>query len=122
MRKVAGGEYRIYAEGLDWKITVRQPRFSEVEYESLPFETSGTDSALIGPFEFDDPTEVTISGKGTTGVTVDLLAFSGSELTMPIHFFNDDGEYEQTGTVEHTGPALLHVQTKDPWTISVGDV
>lgn len=119
--QVAGGEYAIYVEGLNWQTTVRQPRYSEAEYESLPFETSGTDHALLGPFEFEDSTAITIAGEHDVGVTVDLLSLSGGELAMPIHFFNDEGEYEETGTIEHVGPALVHVKTLDSWTVSVGE-
>lgn len=123
VKQVAGGEYRLYVEGLNWQTTVRQPRYSEAEYESLPFETSGTDQALLGPFEFEDSTEITIAGKhdGSGGVTVDILSLSGSELAMPIHFYNDEGEYEETGTIEHEGPALVHAKTLDSWTLSVGE-
>lgn len=94
-------------------------RFSEAEYESVPFEVSGTDYAVLGPFEFERDTEVGIELDSEELVIVTLLSVDGVDAGRVLSANEAEG-YQGSGTVGQAGSGLLLVETTGTWTLTVG--
>lgn len=121
-RYVAAGEYQlIISDASQWNATVRQPRFSEVEYESLPYEGEGVDYALVGPFEFSRGTEVTLSGENNVGTgSMDFHTLQGNRAAILANGGGyDDPQYEISATVKQSGPGFIYVDTMGTWTLTI---
>lgn len=114
------GEYYVNIRNADqWRATVRQPRFSESEFESIPFEASETDFALFGPFEFERDTEVSIEAQTDRTVGVDALTLDGNVATRIVSANPDESGYSETAPIGLSGQGLLYVDTMESWTLSV---
>lgn len=113
-----GGEYELVVDGDQWEATVRQPRFSEAEYESVPYEVTGRDYAVLGPFDFDRDAEVAIELDSEELVIVNLLSVDGVDAGRVFSASDDEG-YQGSGTVGQAGGGLLFVETTGTWTLTV---
>mgnify|MGYP000610362418 CR=1 FL=1 len=114
------GEYQldIDADG-DWTADIEQPRYSAAELESLPADASGEDSDYMGPYQFEDATEITIEAENDAAVSVWLARHDGQLVDL---LANDIGPYEETTLITDSGTGLIFIQTDGgEWQIEIGD-
>lgn len=111
------GEYvlDIRADG-NWEIGVEQPRYSSVEVSDLPADADRTDYAVLGPFEFEGVTRITVDAEADSNVIVWLMNHRGQEVEL---LFNEIGPFEGSTTTSQAGIGLIFAKIEEGWTITL---
>lgn len=116
---IEGGKYHIEVDGDgEWLITLKQPRVSKAEAETLPIEISGERSSVVGPYLFDGVHVATITHSGDLDVIVTVWPMKGpwSDYQIPI-LEGGKGTYE--GTLSFDGIGWVHVEATGEWTLEI---
>lgn len=114
---VSEGEYALNVRiGENWEVDVKQPKYSEEDIGDTPVEVQAVGNKVIGPIEFDATARIEIEAEGEGNILVELMNLDGKRID---YLINEIAPCEASSLFNHSGIALISVDTRADWEMSV---